>query len=95
MKKQTFIKYKSFLFVFIALSSICAVIGSGFLHHNTDHQTVGKAENSFTVIIDPGHGGEDGGAVGESGTIEKEAWSLDTRFQIRVYLSIIAGYGVI
>ena len=72
MKQQTFIKYKSLLFVFIALSSICAVIGSGFLHHNTDHQTVGNAENSFTVIIDPGHGGEDGGAVGESGTIEKD-----------------------
>jgi len=30
-----------------------------------------KKENHVTVIIDPGHGGEDGGATGVAGTLEK------------------------
>lgn len=31
-----------------------------------------KNEENVTVIIDPGHGGEDGGAVAEDGTVEKD-----------------------
>ena len=27
---------------------------------------------TYTVVVDPGHGGEDGGAVGEDGTLEKD-----------------------
>lgn len=35
-------------------------------------RTATKAEGRFTVIIDPGHGGIDGGAQGVSGTQEKD-----------------------
>ena len=35
--------------------------------------TAGKAEaKQYTVVLDPGHGGEDGGAVAADGTLEKE-----------------------
>lgn len=33
---------------------------------------IAKKEGRFTVVLDPGHGGIDGGAVGRSGTPEKE-----------------------
>lgn len=32
----------------------------------------GKGGQRFTIVIDPGHGGVDGGAAGPSGTIEKD-----------------------
>jgi N-acetylmuramoyl-L-alanine amidase len=31
-----------------------------------------SAEETITVVIDPGHGGRDGGAVGKDGTLEKD-----------------------
>lgn len=34
-------------------------------------QTVADAKRLFTVVIDPGHGGEDPGAIGRRGTYEK------------------------
>jgi N-acetylmuramoyl-L-alanine amidase len=34
--------------------------------------SVNKKEGNLTVILDPGHGGMDGGAVGLDGTLEKE-----------------------
>ena len=36
---------------------------------NTNSMTSHK---NITVIIDAGHGGEDGGAVGDDGTLEKD-----------------------
>jgi len=33
---------------------------------------VEKVEGRFTIVLDPGHGGIDGGAVGRNGTLEKE-----------------------
>lgn len=38
-----------------------------------------------TIVIDPGHGGPDGGAVGEDGTVEKDV-ALDVSFYLREYL---------
>lgn len=32
----------------------------------------GRAGQRFTIVIDPGHGGIDGGAAGQSGTVEKD-----------------------
>jgi N-acetylmuramoyl-L-alanine amidase len=37
----------------------------------TGHTKIPPTTSSFTVVIDPGHGGKDGGAVGQKGTLEK------------------------
>jgi N-acetylmuramoyl-L-alanine amidase len=50
-----------------------------------DRQTAQKADKRFTVVIDPGHGGIDGGANGLSGTVEKDitlAFSRELREQL-------------
>lgn len=41
--------------------------------NSLDKQILGKvSKRTSTVILDPGHGGEDGGAVGADGTLEKD-----------------------
>lgn len=44
-----------------------------------------KASDEFTVVLDPGHGGNDGGATGVNGTKEKEI-TLQTTEQIQQLL---------
>ena len=39
--------------------------GGGFLNTSSEY-------SGITVVIDPGHGGRDGGAVGDDGTLEKD-----------------------
>ena len=42
-------------------------------YHSLYKQVSGKVNNcTYTVILDAGHGGEDGGAVGADGTMEKD-----------------------
>ena len=48
---------------------------------------------SPTVIIDPGHGGMDGGALGAGGTLEKDI-NLAISLQLRDFLTV-AGYRVV
>lgn len=50
-------------------------------------------ENEFVIIIDPGHGGVDGGAVGVSGTVEKRI-NLEIALRLRDVFTA-AGYTVI
>lgn len=48
---------------------------SGGLAKRGDRPTVDQSEakpGEFTVVIDPGHGGIDGGATGRNGTVEKD-----------------------
>ena len=54
---------------FLCAASLFAVIGSvgGRLYKSTS----AKEDDIKTVIIDSGHGGYDGGAVAEDGTVEK------------------------
>ena len=40
-------------------------------HPTTGHIKSPPTIPTFTVVIDPGHGGKDGGAVGQKGTLEK------------------------
>ena len=52
-------------------------IASSFLHlpsPNQNKKEISKASTSeaLTVILDAGHGGEDGGAVGKNGVYEKD-----------------------
>ncbi|MDY0409707.1 N-acetylmuramoyl-L-alanine amidase [Virgibacillus soli] len=48
-------------------------------------QNKGNHLGDINVIIDPGHGGNDGGAVGEYGTLEKDA-TLETAKRIKATL---------
>lgn len=55
--------------------------------------TSAEPHNSTVIIIDPGHGGVDGGAVGVSGTVEKRI-NLEIALRLRDVFSG-AGYTVI
>ena len=43
----------------------------GFYSHMTK-ETFGKGDAQMTVVVDAGHGGMDGGAVGSTGVLEKD-----------------------
>ena len=50
------------------------------------------ADDEATIILDAGHGGEDGGAVADDGTMEKTL-NLDIALRLRDFLEL-AGYRV-
>lgn len=79
---------------------LCAIIIFGF----AVIRSIGYAfspKNSYesgrnmmtTVIIDPGHGGEDGGAVGVGGVVEKNI-NLDISLKLRDYFKA-SGFNVV
>lgn len=55
------------LYLCIFITFITAVYSYSAYFENTKIST-----NSNTIVIDPGHGGMDGGAVGKTGTLEKD-----------------------
>ena len=70
---------KKYVYFFLKFS-VCALLllgvalGCGnllFLHDQSVFLDVFEEENMMTVVIDAGHGGRDGGAVAEDGTLEK------------------------
>ncbi len=76
MKRKTFVRYFGVLSVSLVIMSVTAVFSliEYFLtEKRIDSETAVSVNADFTVIIDPGHGGEDGGAVGNHlGTLEKD-----------------------
>lgn len=75
MKRQTFIEYSKVIAVSLVITFVTAIFGvvGYFLDNKTipTKQTAVIRENLPTIVIDAGHGGEDGGAVGISGSLEK------------------------
>ncbi len=65
-------------YIVFSLLFLTAVLGVGtqsaryFRGAETEDAAVTESEAVPRVLIDPGHGGEDGGAVGADGTVEKE-----------------------
>jgi len=55
------------LVLYVASSYVDSIVSSKGASVNTE-----QVKKSVTVVLDPGHGGMDGGAVGISGTPEKE-----------------------
>ena len=69
-------KYDYVLFTFIiSLVLITTIVGRGLLmmyRSNLTYVNMNVTVNNPTVIIDAGHGGEDCGAIGIDGTLEKD-----------------------
>lgn len=79
---------------FIAISLLCLVaIGGLQSMQQSIISTLGVASYERTVIIDPGHGGSDGGAVGVAGNNEKDI-NLSISLKLRSFF-LAAGYQVI
>lgn len=66
------ISFKKLVCVFLLI--ICGILFfiSTFSAYNSLLVVAEANENSFTVVLDAGHGGEDGGAVAVDGTAEKD-----------------------
>lgn len=63
------VKKKSLLLVFVALMLILALAGTGIALSQTK---VFAEQKKYTVVIDAGHGGADGGVTGKNGTREAD-----------------------
>lgn len=70
---KSIINYIVFSFLFLTAAVFVGERSVGYFSslETEDAAAVGEGEPSPAVIIDPGHGGEDGGAVGADGTLEK------------------------
>lgn len=71
-----------------AMTALLTVIGAilalslpNLIHTINTNSIISQSAN-ITVIIDAGHGGEDGGATGDDGTLEKDL-NLDIAFKLR------------
>ncbi len=75
MKRQTLIEYSKVIFVTLIISAVTAVFGfvQFYVEENLDSESTSAVPDyPIAVVIDPGHGGEDGGAVGVAGSLEKD-----------------------
>ena len=61
-------------FSFILFSIIVILLSLLLMSLKSDVATERQAlsENEITVVLDAGHGGEDGGAIGKNGVLEKD-----------------------
>lgn len=93
MKFVKIIKAKKFL-TFMWVVGFISVFALGFVVYGAISDKISGEKNDLaTVILDPGHGGEDGGAVGIDGIIEKDI-NLSISLKLRDLLQA-AGYKVI
>ncbi len=87
---------KRFIFLFTICFSFSILFAVGvFLLKNKAFTSIfsQSADNPYTVIVDAGHGGEDGGAVAADGTPEKDI-NLDIALKLKNILSFY-GFNVI
>lgn len=68
------LRAKHWFLFFAAVLLVLALLFTGGLYEKAGAVSLTSAEqdNSNIIIIDPGHGGFDGGAIGVNGTIEKD-----------------------
>ena len=84
MKRQTFVRYSQMIMFCLVVAFATAVfyILQCVVESKTEPVLSGRSmPNNVTIVIDAGHGGEDGGAVGVTGVLEK-----DINFAISKYL---------
>jgi N-acetylmuramoyl-L-alanine amidase len=83
-----FVFFKTILIAFLIL-----LIFSTILFKNKTQAAPGKISNDRLILIDPGHGGIDGGAVSRSGVLEKHI-NLSISIKVKNKLEAL-GYRVI
>ncbi len=84
---------KKRLAVLLVLFTICAVIYVADVGVSPAVSVASQISPAKTVIIDAGHGGEDGGAIAADGTVEKDI-NLKIALQIAKFLKLY-GFEVI
>ena len=75
-------------FFLCALLLLAMVLHFGKLLFRSENKAsvhTDSADQTITVVIDPGHGGRDGGAVGADGTLEKEL-NLSVALKVKAVL---------
>ncbi|MBQ9744050.1 MAG: N-acetylmuramoyl-L-alanine amidase [Clostridia bacterium] len=77
MVKKDMKYYIAYFFIAVAIIIITASFSMWFIGRTKDKSetlspTFSDNKNCSTFVIDPGHGGEDGGAIADDGTTEKE-----------------------
>ena len=79
----------------IVVITVISVLFAVFLliKHNPIVTNSTNINNDFNIIIDAGHGGEDGGAVAPDGSLEKD-YNLDIALRLKQVLTFY-GYNVI
>ncbi len=77
--------------VLLLLSALIMVFTAS--ERNNYTESMGRMQIKPVIIIDPGHGGIDGGAVGASGTVEKDI-NLQIALKLKSKLTVL-GYKVI
>ena len=89
------LRAKHWFLVFTAAALVLSLMFCHRLYHmkNGVKTTSSQQDNSMVIIVDAGHGGFDGGAVGVRGTIEKNI-NLDIALKLRDMLEE-AGYTVV
>ena len=71
--KKLLINNFSFIAVFALLLICYCRVTAGLTYESHISQSASATvEQKKIIVIDPGHGGEDGGAIGTNGTLEKE-----------------------
>lgn len=78
----------------LLLVSLMVCISIAFFYSFTTYSFLTSgSQRGKMIIVDPGHGGEDGGAVGKSGTLEKDL-NLAISLKLRDFL-VAEGYQVL
>lgn len=92
-RKSKLLSKTKMAFLSITLTFAVMYIAFGSLGQNSIVQTNTKPDNVKTIVIDAGHGGEDGGAVGVDGICEKDInLSIANKLQ---FLFEFNGYNVV
>jgi N-acetylmuramoyl-L-alanine amidase len=87
------IKINRFLVCIVCLITVVGVAAYSFVARRNAVNVLSYAQiENKTIIIDAGHGGEDGGAVAQDGTMEKNL-NLDIAFRLKEICEL-AGYAV-
>jgi len=93
VKKQIISNTVFILVISLVLSIYCKIMSSSFVNIDKSQITSVNAIGKKTIVLDPGHGGEDSGTIGYNGVLEK-----DLNLMISERLAVIfkfAGYEVI
>ena len=94
---KNFKLYGYFFLLLPAFVSVCILfvfIGNSFCKEAPVYVATAPQKNqTLTLIIDAGHGGEDGGAVGVNGALEKDL-NLEIAFLLRD-MALAAGYDTV